>query len=230
MAIIRNLAMTPKEMQSARSLPPGAAWMSCHFSSQGLEDLPRQLPPHALVILDDAVPMDSQDPRRILEILKKLVEIQNPSGILLDFQKPDRPQEGALALALQQGLSCPVAVSQLYAGQAQEGPVFLSLLPPHCALEKAMAPWAGREVWLEVGPASEKAAVTNKGTEFSPCNLTSPLPHCHRKLCCHYGIEILEDSLLFSLTRTGEDLRALTAQAEALGITRTVGLWQELRA
>ena len=228
MGLIRNFAMTPAEMNAIRPLPAGAAWMSCHFSSTGLCDLPNILPEQSLLILDDSVPYEDQDPSRILDQLTTALGKLHCQALLLDFQRPGNSRVPELAELLQKALPCPVGISEPYSG-ATEGPVFLSLLPAHRSLKKLLEPWKGREIWLEVGPAPESARVTGKGTEFLPA--ASPLPPCphrHEGLFCHYGIKLSEDEILFTLLRTSEDLRALTAEAEGLGVTRTIGLYQEL--
>ena len=47
-------------------------------------------------------------------------------------------------------------------------------------------------------------------------------------LHCHYATEVTENALLFRLYRTEADLNALLAEAETLGVTCSVGLYQEL--
>ena len=230
MAIVHNLAMTPQEIQTVKFTPEGAAWMSCHFDpdGKGLMDLPPQLPRHAMLILDDSTPMISQDSSQILSELKEALERIHFEALLLDFQQKGSSQEGDLAKLLSQELSCPVGVSEGYAQQT-EGPVFLPLLPPHRPLVPYLLPWKGRELWLEIGPGCEQALVTETGTTFTSCS--APLPPCpqlHKGLCCHYGIQPEDRQIRFTLVRTPDDLRALRKEAETLGVTRTVGLYQEL--
>ena len=228
MALIRNFAMTPQEISCIRPLPPGAAWMSCHFNGTGITDLPENLPQGSLLILDDSIPPDHPEPERILHQLTESIGKLHCEALLLDFQRPGNQEFPELIRLLQKGLSCPVGVSEPY-GRDSDGPVFLPLLPPHRSLEDWIQPWEGHEIWLEVGPAPESASVTGKGTSFSsPHTPLPPCPHRHKKLRCHYGIELKEEEILFTLLRTSEDLKALTQDAEALGVTRTVGLYQEL--
>lgn len=230
MSTIRNLAMTPQELSGAAVPPEGAAWMSCHFTPEGpgLTDLPQALPPHALVILDDRTPMGSQEPGEILSILSELQQRLSFDGLLLDFQRTGSPAQQALASLLSRELSCPVGVSEAYAQQT-EGPVFLPMLPAHRPLAPYLHPWKGREIWLELGRGAEQAVVTESGTVFSP--LVPPFAPCplfHRELHCHYGIYPQDRQILFTLQRTPEDLQALEQQARELGVSRTIGLYQEL--
>ena len=230
MAIQGDLAMTPAEMESVSPLPMGAAWMSCHFSAEGtgLTDLPRSLPENALLILDDSIPPTGQEPQKILEILKDAVDRLHCGAVLLDFQKTNRTETADLAHALAQGLSCPVGVSQGYAINT-DGPVFLPLLPPHKSLRTYLRPWNGREVWLEVGPGAETVVVTEDGAKVLPVPAAVPsYPFSHKGLHCHYGIQPQDRQILFNLSRTQEDLSALIREAESLGVTRTIGLYQEL--
>lgn len=230
MAIQGDLAMTPEEMQTVSPLPSGAAWMSCHFSSEGtgLTDLPPFLPENALLILDDSIPPAGQDPQRILETLKTTVENLHCGAVLLDFQRPNRIETADLTHVLSRGLDCPVGVSQGYAINT-DGPVFLPLLPPHKSLHSYLRPWNGREIWLEIGPGTETVAITQDGAKVLPAPALLPAcPFCHEKLHCHYGIQPQERQILFNLLRTREDLSDLVQEAESLGVTRTIGLYQEL--
>ena len=228
MAILRNLALTPREMGLVRPLPPAPAWMSCHFAEEGLRDLPAALPPHSLLILDDSTPLGSSTPAEICNILKTAHSRVPFDGLLLDFQRDYEKKYADLAGFLSENLPCPVAVSEAY-GDSVKGPVLLSMPAPHQALPELIRPWRSRELWLELGMGPETAVVTETGTVFSP--FTGKLPDCplhHKGLHCHYSIVTGENQICFTLVRTREDLQDLEAQAEALGITRTLGLYQEL--
>ena len=230
MAIQGDLAMTPAEMEAVSPLPSGAAWMSCHFTQEGtgLTDLPQALPENALLILDDSIPPAGQDPQQILEILKNAIDSLHCGALLLDFQRKDCGETADLAHVLSRGLNCPVGVSQGYAVHTN-GPVFLPLLPPHRSLSAYLRPWNGREIWLEVGPGAETVAVTEEGSKVLPAPEVLPAcPFSHEGLHCHYSIQPQDRQILFHLSRTREDLSALIQEAESLGVTRTVGLYQEL--
>ena len=228
MGLCRNFAMTPEEMAAVRPLPAGAAWMSCHFGGSGIQDLPEALPPDSLLILDDSIPPDQPNPRKDLQQLTEAIGRLHCQALLLDFQRPDCAVLPELISLLERGLPCPVGISEPY-GKETEGPVFLPLLPPHRSLKSWLRPWQGREIWLEVGPAPESASVTGTGTVFTaPTSPLPPCPHRHESLFCHYGIRLKEEENLFTLYRTAEDLKALTMEAESLGVTRTIGLYGEL--
>ena len=228
MSLCRNFAMTPEEIAGIRPLPPGAAWMSCHFCGSGITDLPQMLPEGSLLILDDSIPPDHPNSRKILDQLTETIGRLRCQALLLDFQRPKNRYIPELAQLLTRALPCPVGISEPY-GKATDGPVFLPLLPPHKSLKSWIAPWNGREIWLEVGPAPEAASVTETGTVFTvPTSPLPPCPHRHAGLSCHYGIRLKDEEILFTLYRTAEDLKALTAEAQSLGVTRTVGLFGEL--
>lgn len=224
------LAMTAAEIREKSDLPKKIAWMACHFSpyGTGLSNLPRTLPPGSLLILDDITPIRGHDPQRILDQLLECTRALSCSGVLLDFQRPGIEETAALAEVLTQGLSCPVAVSHCYA-EAGSSPVFLPPAPPSEPLEEHFAPWAGREVWLELSLEGEEVTVTEEGASF----LSLPYPayfeegFVDEKLCCHYRCIPLEEKIKFLLWRTKEDLNDLINQAKAFGITTTVGLYQE---
>ena len=87
MGIPQYLAMTDGEIAACARLPPRLARMGCHFSDDGLVELPQTLPSGALLVLDDRVPMAAQDPGRILAQLAEALEKFSCTGLLLDFQQ-----------------------------------------------------------------------------------------------------------------------------------------------
>ena len=226
MGILCNPATTPREL--ARGCPPAPAWMACHFEGRGLRDLPRRLPPGSLRILDDSTLPEDPDPERIGDQLTRCIRALSCAGLLLDFESPEDPALRAVAVYLDKVLPCPVALPDTW-GQITQGPVFLTLLPPHSSLAAAAAPWQGRELWLELGPAAEVITLTAAGAEISP--VTEPLPPCpfrDPELCCAYGITCGKEEAVLTLSRGREELRALLHQAEDLGFTSAVGLYDEI--
>lgn len=230
MAILPFLAMTAAEMAKVSDFPPKIAWMACHFSPYGLglSNLPQRLPPHALLLLDDITPIREHDPQRITEQLLNCLESLNCHGVLLDFQRPDVPETAVLVNHLTQTLPCPVIVSESYASELS-CPVFLPPVPPSVALEEYISPWEGRSIWMEIGLTGELLTLTEQGCEAVPL----PFPNeasegfPEKALHCHYRIETNEKSARFTLWRTEKDLAALLEEAEGLGISGAVGLYQE---
>lgn len=231
MAIAPFLAMTAAEMRTVSSLPSQIAWMACHFSPYGLglSNLPKVLPSGSLLIVDDITPPHGHDPVLIARQLSMCAETLQCSGILLDFQRPDSPETQSLAEYLAAALSCPTAVSKKYAGEF-ECSVFLPPLPPSVTLEAYLQPWKGRDIWLELGMDGEYITLTEKGAE----SIVLPYPDCKlagfsdKALHSHYYIETKETSAGFTLWRTKNDMRDLLEEAESLGVTGAVGLYQEI--
>lgn len=231
MAIPCYLALTAAEFTNIDNLPEKCAWMACHYScyGTGLSNMPHQLPEGALLILNDRTPPDRHDPKRILDQLKELTEALRPDGILLDFQRKNILLNRKVAEVLTAGLSCPVAVTGEYA-HALNCPVFLEPPPLHMDLASYIAPYAGREIWLEAAPETRKYTVSADG-----CTLEDmpgePLPEpafAEESIFCRYHTQILEDAVVFTLQRTVQELNALLSQAHRLGITKAVGLHQQL--
>ncbi|MBR1972247.1 MAG: hypothetical protein IKA16_02275 [Oscillospiraceae bacterium] len=231
MAIMPFLAMTASEMRSFSQIPAKTAWMACHFSPYGLglSNLPRVLPSGSLLMVDDITPPHGHDSQIIAEQLQQCVETLGCCGILLDFQRPDNEETATLAQFLTAALPCPVAVSEEYA-EAVDGPVFLSPVPPSVALSGHLAPWAGRDIWLDLSLAAEVITVTAQGAQAVPL----PFPDmdadgfAETALHCHYRTELRENAAVFTLWRTREDLETLLEEAEESGIRTAVGLYQEL--
>ena len=230
MAIRQVLAMTAGEFRNFPKVSGPVGWMSALFSpyGTGLSNLPRQLPEGSLLILSDLTPMAGHDPQRICEDLRQCIQALACDALLLDFQRPWEETLQQLARDILQALPCPVAVSEGY-GRDLDCPVFLPPVPPDQPLSDYLAPWQGREIWLELALGGDILTLTEEG-----CQRTSLPRQTGREgfsdpaLHCHYQIETPPGQALFSLWRTHEDLAALLEAAEAYGVTRAVGLWQEL--
>jgi hypothetical protein len=215
MKICRHMAMTRWEMENS-AVPEG-------FSPAFLpweEDL-ADLPKGTLLVLHDQLPLE--DPAPILEAVKK----SEHCGILLDFQKPG--QETLIKYLLKK-LPPTTALSELYAKET-DNPVFLPPCPPDRPLEAHIAPWKGREIWLDTAP--EVLLLTLKPTGCAAENLLSPpnSPHfTHETLCCRYKTEIHPTEIRFTLWRDKQMLEAHMEQAQTLGVTKTIGLFQEWKS
>lgn len=233
MAIAAFLAMTAAEIQSNPVFPHKCGWMACHFSpyGTGLSNLPEALPPGSLLILNDRIPWQSHDPDRIAEQLQEILDTFSCHGLLLDFQRPGCPEAARLCQVLSRQLSCPVGVSALYA-EGLSCPVFLPPVPLQMSVESYLAPWQGRECWLELALNAEEILLTAEGSSTAPLPFSEPMDEGHREetLHCRYTLQLSEDSARFTLRRTREGLEALLEAAEPMGVTTAVGLWQELGA
>lgn len=225
------LAMTAAEFAAAKQVPKKIGWMACRFSvsDKGVSNLPTLLPPGALLILNDETPICGHDPERILETLAGIVRKFDCCGVFLDFQRPDSEETAALCRFLTGKLPCPVGVTELYAANLS-CPVCIA--PPlRKPLADTIAPWKGREIWLEAILEAEEATVTEQGATIRPCpifSLQEPASH-DKRLFCHYHLQKTEDKAVITVVRTAEDLWEFLEHAAGLGITKTVGLYQQLR-
>ena len=230
MPIARYLAMTGAEMAGNAVFPDYAAWMACHFSPSGvgLSNLPNWLPPDCLLILDDSTPIHDHAPERIASELIACMERLQCVGLLLDFQRPGIEQTRKLAEYLCGAFSFPVVVSDTYAAGLDCG-VFVSPIPPDEAMVSRLARWRGREIWLDTTMEGLEIVLTEKGAK----NVPLPVWDCPEggledtRLHCHYQISLGCDSAVFTLWRTMEDIAAQLEEAEQLGVTAAVGLYQE---
>jgi len=119
-------------------------------------------------------------------------------------------------------------VSDLYAG-ALDCPVFLPPVPPSVPLWAHLLPWQGRNIWLELGLDGEAILLTGEGSSVTslPRFFPSEEGFSDTSLHCHYTIDVNETAR-FTLWRTREDLKDLIKEAEELGVSGFVGLYQEL--
>jgi hypothetical protein len=224
------LAMTAAEFEKNSCLPPQIAWMACHFSlyGKGITNLPNALPPGALLILNDRVPIRGHDPERICQQLLTFLERNPVFALLLDFQQPDQEEIRHLAAHLASAIGCKLAISSLY---AQPGcPVFLPPCPPDLPLSEHIAPWKGWELWLDIAKSVQHLSLDAHGCHSLPFPREAQCPQPASNLHCHYGIQSHADSISFFLERKAEDLSDFLQSAENSGVTTAVGLYQELGA
>lgn len=229
MAIAQYLAMTAAEMAASHPLPERAAWMACHFSpySTGLCNLPARLPAGSLLILNDRIPIRGHDAARVCEELRRAIGSFGCTGLLVDFQNPPTAEALSLTAYLSAHLGFPMAVPPEY--HRGNTAVFVPAVPSLTRLSSALSPWDGQEIWLELSLAGQAVTLRRSGASFE--NNFSPVPgivHAEAALHCHYVIEAAQDSVVFRTWRTAEDLAALVTEAGQAGVTRTVGLYQEL--
>ena len=124
-------------------------------------------------------------------------------------------------------LPVPVGTTPEYA-QDTNSAVFLPPLPLTASLSGHLAPWQGREIWLELAFLGQQFSVTETGCSIT--SLSSPLknaPFYDHKAFCHYHIEESEDGVLFRLHRTQEDYILFLQEAAKMGVCGATGLFQE---
>ncbi len=223
------LAFTAAELAGCEVKPKKFAWMACHFSSYatGLSNLPENLPEGSILILNDRTPIFGHDPVRILQDLTGIHQHSPLRGVLLDFQT-DSPALTELTRFLTGELPCPVAATEAYAKDA-DCAVFLSPPTVNLSLERYIAPWKGRKLWLEASMLAQVFTVTEDGCTVE--TLQTPqddLPFAHERLCCHYSLQKQDRAMVVTIARTKDDFIAQLRQADGLGVELAVGLYQEL--
>ena len=225
------LAMTGREIIAEKQPIPRCAYMACHFSpySQGLTNLPTSLPPGSILILNDRMPCDGHSADLVAHQLQDAVAHFGCESLLLDFQRP--PTEDALQVVrcILETLSCPVAVTEGF--DIGDGcPVLLAPAPLHVSLAEYLAPWQNREVWLEAALCQQEIRISKTGTEIQSFFPTDGFTDgfYDESLCCRYRCKTEPDCITFTLFDTPETLPLKLELAHSLGVTRGVGLWQEL--
>ena len=180
-----------------------------------------QIRPGAMLILDDRVP-GSLDPAHIASMVQ-------PESVLLDFEREPDADSVRIAEELSRALSCPVAAPPGFLKDPAH-PVFLPPCPLHVPLAEYLHPWQNRNVWLDVTAQQQVITVTPDGTRYS-----TPAPADRQDggwfdevLLCRCTMETSKGEVCFTLFDTLETLKKKLEQAAALGVTRAVGLFQEL--
>lgn len=214
------LAMAP---MGALPKELGYARFFCPF---GAEKPPMEgLPEGYLPIFTDSTPYAGQKPEDIANQWVPL--LKDGPGIVLDFQKKGQPGLWDFVQALRRLLPCPLAAAPEYAGTS--GPVFLPPIPPDILPEDALAPWQGREIWLDLGTAPRRLTLTPTGCRGEDWCAEEAAGFTDEALCCHYRItKPGTDKYQFLLWRSCADLCRLMEKANRLGVQRYVGLYPEL--
>ena len=231
MALPLYLAMTAAEISSSDILPGRCAYMACHFSpyTQGLSNIPDALPPGSVLIVNDRLPCQGHSPDLVTGQLEYAVARLHCESVLLDFQRPPDSESETMISKIVRSLPCPVAVTEGFARNVGCA-VFLSPAPLHIPLPNQLDPWHDREIWLEATLGQECIAITNQGaciaSQFPPDGLSEGF--YEEALCCHYRTEVDRNKILFTLFETPESLVKKLTFAASLGVTRAIGLWQEL--
>ena len=225
------LVMTAAELQAAEQLPQHPAWMACHFSpyGTGISNIPKTLPPGAMLMLNDRTPVCRHDPETVAKTLCDAAQSLKCDSILLDFQREGFDELHNIIETVLKNASCPVGVSALYA-KSFDCPVLVPSIPIQTLPEDALIPWKGRELWLELSSEGTEIAVTEQGSRYTPLPHYIPGEDAHPEdtLHCHYEITVEDDRILFHLGRTAEDQFSLWKASHSLGVTRALGFWQEL--
>lgn len=231
MVLPLNLALTAAEISAHTPLPCPIAYMACSFSpyTLGLSGIPSVLPDGSMLILNDRMDCQGHSPDLVAGQLRDAAERLRCESVLLDFQRPPTPESETMAGMIVQSLPCPVAVTEGFA-KGLSCPVLLSPPPLHIPLAQHLAAWQGREIWLEAALCQEDITVTAEGTVFTPSFPPEGLTggFYEESLCCHYKAKAETDRIVFTLFDTTDSLEKKLELAHSLGVTRAVGLYQEL--
>ena len=224
------LAVTGAELALASQKQKPLAWMGCQLSAggKGISGVPAALPPNSVLILTDQMPPQGHDPQQVAQELVDAAHQLNCSRILLDFQRPKSGAGNQIVNHILTLADRPVGVSEDY-GEHFCCPVFLRPPPLWTALSDHLAPWKGRQIWLEAAQEDAVVTVTETGGHYTVCDHTGPYPFNSDKLQVAYRIETAPDHLRVYLHRGSKELQALLEEAKQLGISTAIGLYQHLK-
>lgn len=223
------LAFTGAESAEMTAYPGKKAWFGCRFSSHS-SGLTIHEPPQNkcdALILTDETPPNGHDPDQVSHALAKAALRMECQAIILDFQRAPTQESQALVKTILKSAPCAVIISAAHSSET-DNPILLNPPPLWMPLAEAIAPWKGRDIWLEIGPESGTVSLKEEGSTYSPCDTAGYFPFRDDALHLSYRIERLEGSLRFLLQRTANDLPAFLTEAKALGVTGVIGLYQEL--
>ena len=229
MALPFYLAMTQGEFLKCQHFPERIAWMESSFSTSGtgLSQLPKKLPPDSLLMVTDQFPPQGHDSELIVRQLTKFLDTNKISGVILDFQRPCTEESFHLADAIRKSLPCPVALTPPYITD-RDCIVFLPPIPDYQTAKDWLKPYQGQEIWLETQLVGTEMIITGDGCRCHSLEKSLQGSIFEDAQCrCHYTLGIEQDQAVFSLQRKEDDLRALLNEAQGMGATKALGLYQE---
>ena len=177
-----------------------------------------------MIMLTDSTPLCGHEPQRIAAELLNISD--RSSGVILDLQR-ESDEAAAVVDAVLAALPCPVIVSALYAAE-RNCPVLLPPPPLWTPLEEHLKFWKGRPIWLEAVTEGALVTVTAQGSRYEPTILSVPATFCDEKLHVRYSCRTFDDRAEFHLQRDCAQLDALLSEAQHLGITEFLGLYQQI--
>lgn len=231
MAIVCYHAMTAAELSTCDHLPAHVGWLACHFSlsGPGLSNIPKELPANSLLILDDSAPFHHHQPEVILRQLQETISALEVRAVILDLQRPNDPGVQNLVSMLQRELPCSVPAPPQHS--SGNHPVFLPPCPLNLPLERHLASYQGREIWLDAAPFPTQITVTAQGYTSQALSMAElrDATHWEPELYCNYKIALQDDRIIFTLSRDADAFCSWLEYAETLGVTAAIGLYQELK-
>lgn len=234
MSIPLYLAMTAADFFRCAEIPPHIAWMSLHFSPSGLglSNLPAVLPPGSMVILDDQIPWNGHSSEQVCRELRGLLNTRKIHSLLLDFERPPRPETLSLAqriLSLCKEIGCSVGLPRSYRTTG-EGALFLPPLPCDFPPDKLSS--EADEVWLEVAPTGLTADILPNQVlleESAPIPLSGVPVFTDPTLHCCYSSIPTSQGVRIRLFDTKETIQRKAPIWEKRGVTRLIGIYGLLR-
>ena len=229
--MVTYLALTAGELYGNAPKKESLAYMACHFSlyTTGLSNVPDALPPGAMLILNDQIPICGHDQSRIIDQLQETIEKFSCDSLLLDFQRPGNGETAQLCHLLSTKLQSPLGISHHYA-DGLNCAVFLPPPPLDMPLGEYVKPWQGRKIWLEAALEAAEFTITADGCKAAslPYEFSQDNTFTEEILHCRYRCEVDSDKIRFQLYRTADQLDALLEEATTLGIEKSIGLYQQL--
>ena len=223
------LAATGAELLHLASYQGSLAYMACHFSSsgRGISGLPDSLPNGSMLMLTDEFPVHDHDPEQIACELLQGATTLSCGHILLDFQRADEPKTTQIASAILNKATIPVGISAQYAEHFQ-CPVLVSPSPLWTPLAEQLAPWSGREIWLEAVLENASVIVTEEGSRYIAGDHPREAPHFCEELSVSYSSCATSSGVEFHLHRGKQELAHLLDRAKQAGVSTAIGLYQQL--
>jgi len=224
------LAFTGVEAEAVNSHRAKTAWFGCRLSpyGAGIISTSSAVKSCDMLILTDETPIAEHDPQ---QVAAELVHMANSLGcekLLIDFQRQPTVYSSAIIKEVLRRSPVPTGVSDLHAKELL-CPVFLSAPPLWDSLEDHIAPWKGREIWLEAATDAACVTVSKSGSAYRQSDPIEDHPHFDSATCTAYAFNMDKGTAYFHLRRGKSELMKLLDKATDCSIQTVIGLYQQLK-
>ena len=222
------MAFVAAESEAILRYKGKAAWLGYHLSAfdSGITPRPSFLDSCHMLVLTDETPLLHHDPQKVTSEICAEAKSLGCEKILLDFQRPPTEKSLVLAKSILRSAPCAVGITECYANDT-DCSVFLPSPPLWTPLQETIAPWKGRDIWLEIFPEDGCITITKKGGNYSPSAPLENYPFCDNALCLSYSTEQYAQQVKVHLHRGITEMKAFLHLADSLGISAAIGLYQQ---
>lgn len=217
--------MSPGEIHKFSPSAPVAVLLCCAPFSPGLLIGPSRLPKGSVAVFTDRVTPTFHQSGRIAGELKALMKTLHSPALILDWTGELSPW---LEELLKQLCGVQLVLPPHLAGKEDSAVLVPSVVEK--SLEDLLAPWNGRQIWLDMVSSAAQLTLTRNGCEVVPWQASIREGDLYDEtLCCQYRVETAQEEARFYLYETQQTRMKKLEKARSLGVAGAIGLWKDFK-